>query len=154
MYMDNNPLTYVLTTAKLDAASHHWVVSLANYNFQLHHRARKANIDADTLSRVSSQGCVSDDSGTNLKVTAVAVQAVQEAALKGPTSPIGVYSYDPHILDAAQDSQQLTCMTLEDWHQAQQQDPTLRLVISRLWDRTLRQQWSKPTDLPEYGWFL
>ena len=27
VYTDNNPLTHVLTTAKLDAASHHWVAS-------------------------------------------------------------------------------------------------------------------------------
>ena len=53
MYTDNNPLTYIFTTAKLDAASHHWVASLATYNFQLHYKAGKANIDADTLLRVS-----------------------------------------------------------------------------------------------------
>ena len=53
MYTDNNPLTYILTTAKLDAASHHWVASLANYNFRLHYWAGKANINADALSRVS-----------------------------------------------------------------------------------------------------
>ena len=34
-----------------------------------------------------------------LKVTAAAVQAVQEAALKGAASPINAYSYDLHILD-------------------------------------------------------
>ena len=72
-----------------------------------------------------------DNSGTHLKVTAAAVQAVHEAALEGPKSPIETYSYDLHILDAVQGSQQLTCMTLEDWHQAQQVDPTLSLVISR-----------------------
>ena len=33
VYTDNNPMTYVLTTAKLDAASHHWVASLAKLNF-------------------------------------------------------------------------------------------------------------------------
>ena len=38
VYTDNNPLTYMLTTAKLDAASHCWVASLANYNFQLYYR--------------------------------------------------------------------------------------------------------------------
>ena len=27
VHTDNNPLTYILTTAKLDAASHHWVIS-------------------------------------------------------------------------------------------------------------------------------
>ena len=37
VYTDNNPLTYVLTIAKLDAASYHWVASLANYNFQLYY---------------------------------------------------------------------------------------------------------------------
>ena len=33
MYADNNPLTYVLTSVKLDATDHCWVAGLANYNF-------------------------------------------------------------------------------------------------------------------------
>ena len=41
MYTNNNPLTYVLTTAKLDAASHCCIASLANYNFRLHSRGEK-----------------------------------------------------------------------------------------------------------------
>ena len=88
VHMDNNPLTYVLTTAKLDVASHYWVTSLANYNIRLHYWADKANIDADALLRVSWPGCMPDSSGTHLKVTAAAVQAVQEATLKGLVSPI------------------------------------------------------------------
>ena len=80
-------------------------------------------------------GCIPDNSGTHLQVIAAAVQA----ALKGPTSPIEAYSCDMHILDSVQYSQQVTCMTLEDWHQAQQADPILTLVISRLQDRTLGQ---------------
>ena len=31
VYMDNNPLTYILTSAKLDATGQRWVTSLANY---------------------------------------------------------------------------------------------------------------------------
>ena len=69
--MDNNLLTYVLTTAKLDAASHCWVTSLANYNFRLHYRAGKANIDVDALLRASWPACMPDSSGTHLKVTVV-----------------------------------------------------------------------------------
>ena len=61
-----------------------------------------------------------DNSGTYLKVTAAAVQAVQEAALEGLTSPIEAYSCSLHVLDAVQNSQQVACMTLEDWCQAQQ----------------------------------
>ena len=41
IYMDNNPITYVLTTAKLDAVSHWWVASLANNNFWLYYQAGK-----------------------------------------------------------------------------------------------------------------
>ena len=37
MFTDNNPLTYVLTSAKLDATGHHWVAGLANYNFALNY---------------------------------------------------------------------------------------------------------------------
>ena len=33
VYTDNNPLTYILTTAKLDATGQRWVASLAKYNF-------------------------------------------------------------------------------------------------------------------------
>ena len=50
---------------------------------------------------------MSDNSGTLLKVTAAAVQAVQRAALKSPVSPIKAYSCDLHILDAVKDSQQV-----------------------------------------------
>ena len=33
VYTDNNPLTYILTSAKLDATGQWWVASLANYDF-------------------------------------------------------------------------------------------------------------------------
>ena len=103
-------------TAQLDTASHHWVTSLANYNLWLQYQAGKTNIDTDALLRVSWPGCMPDNSGTHLKVTAAAVQAVQEATLEGSVSPLEAYSCDLSILDAVQDSQQVTCMTLEDWH--------------------------------------
>ena len=64
--------------------------------------SRKTNIDADALLRVFWLGCMSDNSGTHLQVTAA---VVQEAALKS--------------------------------HQVQQADPTLNLVITRVWDGTL-----------------
>ena len=37
VYTNNSPLTYVLTTAKLDAMGYIWVASLANYNIYLHY---------------------------------------------------------------------------------------------------------------------
>ena len=52
VHTDNNPLSYVLTTAKLDATGQRWIASLANYNFKIHYRSGKSNIDADALSRI------------------------------------------------------------------------------------------------------
>ena len=51
-YMDNNPLTYILTTAKLDATGQRWFASLANYNFKKSYRSGKLNVEADSLSRI------------------------------------------------------------------------------------------------------
>ena len=35
------PLTYILTSAKLDAVGQHWVAALVNYNFQLCYKTGK-----------------------------------------------------------------------------------------------------------------
>lgn len=32
---DNNPLTYILSTAKLDATGHRWVAALAAFDFDI-----------------------------------------------------------------------------------------------------------------------
>ena len=149
VYRDNNPLTYVLITAQLDAVSHQWMASLSNYNFQLYYRAGKTNINADALLRVSWLQCMPDISDTHLWVTAAAMQTMKEAALEGPTSPIETYSCNLHVLDPVEYSLQVTCMTIEDWHQAQETDLVLGLVIVRLQDRTLGQCQLKPTDPPE-----
>ena len=56
VYTDNNPLTYVLSTAKLNDAGLRWVGDLAYFNFTIHYCPGKTNIDADTLSRVPFDG--------------------------------------------------------------------------------------------------
>ncbi|MCG8078888.1 MAG: DDE-type integrase/transposase/recombinase, partial [Candidatus Thiodiazotropha taylori] len=48
---DNNPLTYVLSSAKLDATGHRWLAALSTYNFSLKYKSGKSNSDADGLSR-------------------------------------------------------------------------------------------------------
>ena len=51
-YTNNNPLTYVLTTAKLDAMGHRWVAALSQHNFDIVYRTGTSNRDADALSRI------------------------------------------------------------------------------------------------------
>ena len=48
---DNNPLTYVMSTAKLNATGLRWVADLANYQFEIRYKPGKKNGDADGLSR-------------------------------------------------------------------------------------------------------
>ena len=52
VYTDNNPLTYILTTAKLDATGQRWIAALGTYNFQIYYRSGKSNGNADALSRI------------------------------------------------------------------------------------------------------
>ena len=55
VFTDNNPLTYILSIAKLDAMGHRWVASLGPYNFKLNYKPGKLNTDADSLSRINWQ---------------------------------------------------------------------------------------------------
>ncbi|KAL7866135.1 hypothetical protein SRHO_G00113820 [Serrasalmus rhombeus] len=48
---DNNPLTYIMTSAKLDATGHRWLSALSTYTFGLKYRPGRKNVDADSLSR-------------------------------------------------------------------------------------------------------
>ena len=50
---DNNPLTYVMSTAKLNATGMQWVGELAEYYFDIKYRPGRVSADVDTLSRMS-----------------------------------------------------------------------------------------------------
>ena len=52
VYTDNNPLTYVLSSAKLDATGQRWIASLAQFDFSICYRSGLKNGDADALSRL------------------------------------------------------------------------------------------------------
>ena len=76
MYTDNIPLTYMFTTAKLDTMGHRWITSLANYNFHIHYKSGKSNVEADVLSRIDWEKC--DET-----IQADSIQAIVAAAITG-----------------------------------------------------------------------
>ena len=53
IYTDNNPLTYLLSTVKLNSTTHRWVAELADYNVSIKYWPGKVNKAPDTLSRMS-----------------------------------------------------------------------------------------------------
>lgn len=63
---DSNPLTYILTSAKLDATSHRWLAALSTFSFKLQYRAGRQNLDADALSRRPHADSPNDESDQEL----------------------------------------------------------------------------------------
>ena len=55
MYTDNNPLVYVMSSAKLNASGLRWVGELADYHFTLKYKPGKRHGDADRLTHVSDE---------------------------------------------------------------------------------------------------
>uniref|UniRef100_A0A3Q2EEI4 Gypsy retrotransposon integrase-like protein 1 n=1 Tax=Cyprinodon variegatus TaxID=28743 RepID=A0A3Q2EEI4_CYPVA len=85
VYSDNNPLTYVLSTAKLNATGSRWVAELADFNFTVKYRPGKENIDADSLSRMPLDvenfmaGCTEEMSYDAVGATVLAVETQSES---------------------------------------------------------------------------
>ena len=52
---DNNPLTYIFSSANLDAAGQQWVARLASYNFSLEYQKGKDNTVANFLSQMNER---------------------------------------------------------------------------------------------------
>ena len=52
VYSDNNPLSYIQTTAKLAAVEQRWASQLAHFNFDIKYRPGPRNRNADALSRL------------------------------------------------------------------------------------------------------
>ena len=131
---DNNPLTYVLTTAKLDATGQRWVASLCDYDFVIKYRSGRKNIDADSLSRVPS-------SEKEERVILPEVLKALSFSLKVENCPLieSVALSDtsatvPPLLQLEISEQHLNAhgLTTKDWRKAQQATPSLKLITDRL----------------------
>ena len=125
VFTDNNPLTYILTTAKLDAMGHRWVASLGPYNFNLHYKPGKLNSDADALSRINWQS-----------VGAEEVKATMDLAQVDRTVIV-----DPSVFEDTLDNVPImkslrTDDTTRKWRQRQNQDPEIRAIIQMITDET------------------
>ena len=134
-YTDNNPLTYVLTTAKLDAMWHRWVAALSQYNFDIVYRTDASNRDADALSRIRWPQ----------KLKEVVPQAVVQAMCQYATSDeslIESVALDDAALPDQWDSTPLDLSV--DWQKEQAGDPMLKTVHTNL----LLPVRSVPTPIP------
>ena len=112
VYTDNNPLTYVLSTAKLNATGFRWIGELADFNFTIRYRPGKMNTDADTLSRLlenMSEYMDSCTAETCLDELRAIVQSIQLED-KGKVTWVSSLTHDPTVLHGG-DPQQIASST-------------------------------------------
>ena len=94
VYTDNNPVTYVLTTAKLDVMGHRWLTGLANYNIHIHYKSGKSNVEADALSSIDWEKC--DET-----IQVNSIQAIVAAAITGQVANhIEAVPCNPQVVNA------------------------------------------------------
>ena len=122
---DNNTLTYVLTTAKLDATGHRWLATLSSYNFQLQYKSGRKNQDADALSRLPA---VDKDVLLNDTIKAIC-QSVLASPQEAPSVECVLVAKNASVdtdevgTDSGSDQSQI------DWHAEQTVDSTLNRVM-------------------------
>ena len=136
MVTDNNPLTYVFTTAKLDATGQRWLAELSNYNCSISYRSGKQNADADGLSRMHGLETVSTIFPEVLKAT-VQIQCMSHAEhpyidLLCKKQSCQKDGNEPQTADASEDVYEGTALSKNDWRTAQSNDKNLQFVLDCL----------------------
>ena len=134
--MDNNPLTYIFSTANLNAAGQRWVAHLTSYNFTLEYQKGKDNTVAGFLSCMDdclTEGEIQDYLS---KIPYPGVKAVLDNAITPlvDRAEQGVWP-NPACQNACQEETldarpaMLATTNVTDWKLEQKEDPVLYQVV-------------------------
>ena len=128
VFTDNNPLTYVLTSAKLDACGQRWVAKLANYNFSIKYRCGVSNTEADALSRIKWPETLSENIDINNEnmdthvINAILTGAVSKSSL------IESVTCNTEVIPTELDNTTGKLSSI-NWMKEQRRDPNLGVII-------------------------
>ena len=125
VFTDNNPLTYILTSAKLDATGQRWVAALSIYNFQIFYQSGKSNKNVDALSRIPRG---QEEINGSQKMDAITMKAVMTKA-KDVCVPLGVESV---ISMAVQffSPDYAPKMNITEWRKEQEKDQAISKMLT------------------------
>ncbi len=158
---DSNPLTYVLTSAKLDATSYRWLSALSTFSFTLQYRPGKNNLDADALSRRPHGDLVNDptsqkeqdrirqftlyhspETANSFSVSMDAIQAVCEkhslcqAGDSNCITLVESLSMSPNAIPEDYEQMEglsiVPCMSEQELKEKQRNDPAMQEIILQL----------------------
>lgn len=120
VYTDHNPLTYLLTTARLDATGHRWLSALSMYNFAIKFKSGCSHKDADAMSRLPS---LMQNEHETEEITQQSVKAICDSLIcnNGYYETICMTTACEFDLHGAN-------LNYRDWRTAQNEDPALNLI--------------------------
>ena len=150
VYTDNNPLTYVFTSAKLDACGQRWVAKLANYNFTIKYKCGLSNVEADALSRISWPEVLADNGELDVDLDCVDTHVIN-AILTGSRSKsslIESVSSSSKIIppELSLDSDSSSNI---NWMKEQTADPNLTVIMKLIESGQLQKRKLHGKDSPE-----
>ena len=137
--MDNNLLTYIFSSAHLNAAGHRWVASLADYNFSLEYQRGKDNTVADFLSRMENHLPEEEVEEVlcQVKIPAARVKAMLDNAdtpiterAEGGDDALPIRACLAKTLSAC--PVKYTTLQVVDWKKDQREDPALSTLVKNL----------------------
>ena len=152
---DNNPLTYIFSSANLDAASQRWVAQLASYKFALEYQKGKDNTVADFLSHLDDPLPPGEVQDYLNKIPYAGVKAVLDNAIT-PLSERAEQGVRPSpdnqevgqgvIVDVR--PARLATTNITNWKLEQQEDPVLYQAVKhqKAPKETFREALLKVTD--------
>ena len=139
VHTDNNPLTYIFSSAHLYAAVHRWVASLTDYNFSLEYQKGKDNTVADFLSHMENRlpNEEVEEVLQRVEIPAPGVKfmldnadtSIGEKAEMGDDVP-PVRACLAETLSAC--PVKYTTLQVVDWKKAQREDPALNTLVKNL----------------------
>ena len=139
VHTDNNPLTYIFSSANLDAAGQRWVAHLASYNFSLEYQKGKDNTVANFLSQMNErlpdeevQEYLNQIPHPGVKaVLDNAITPIEERAEQG-VRPTPDHQECPQEVMIGARPARLATTNVIDWKQEQKEDPVLYQVAKHL----------------------
>ena len=125
VYTHNNPLPYVLTTAKLDATGQQWVASLANYNIKIFYKSGNLNVEAGALLHIPWERAQIE------KVEPLIVKTMLQSKIESGVDFPGEYLLESVLLKNMTVDTMLR-LTQKDWVKEQMEDVDINKIVQLL----------------------
>ena len=135
VYTDNNPLKYVMTSAKLKAVEQKWVGELSRFNFEIRYRPGKENANADALSRrphpevPEDFGEMDPDEVASVMGVTTIPEDLRAELLRASLLTVNAEVTEISVADVQGGSHPLPRISQEELHTLQVQDSVIGRVI-------------------------